>query len=345
MTVKFGLIGLGTHGRGAVLPSFYEEATEGVKLVAVCDNNPDNLALIDETTYTGLEKYTDYEKMIAEADIDAVYIATTMESHLMIALAAFKAGKNVVCEKPMAATVDECREMKEAAEKSGLFLAINFETRYGQKMNTLSRWIKGGYMGRIEAIHFTNMWDGHKNFGPVKERRARLMRLSGALDCGIHEFDQARYLLGGKWDSVRAVGAWLEDDSVPPSHIGIIGTLDNGVMVTLNASLTFAASIKPRPMLDNVYIVGTEGVAIINTDVLSQHTKAELYSKTLCENVEFTGHGHASDIALLLTDFAKVVANGVDTEHKFASGEDGYQATLATEYANSDAVEHRKVRF
>lgn len=337
MKLRFGLVGLGFHGLGAVLPSFFHEDAKGVELVAVCDASQERLAEVDRP----LMKFTTLEEMLEKAGLDAVYLAAGMDRHFKLAMTAFKAGKHVVCEKPMAANVEECRIMTEEAKKRGLLLAINFETRYNRKNELLRQWIAEERLGRIDAIHFTNMWDCHKSFTPSAGRRARLLSLAGALDCGIHKLDQARFLLGGNWKTVNAVGAWLGEPCQPPPHIGIIGTLDSGVMFTLNASLAFAANIEPRPMVDNIYIVGTEGVIIVNTDLLAQKGKAELYSRTLCKTVDFSDTGHTSDIALLLTEVAEFIAGGMVTPHIFATGEDGYQAQLATSLANESAQKTR----
>ncbi|MBQ9366677.1 MAG: Gfo/Idh/MocA family oxidoreductase [Victivallales bacterium] len=337
MTLRFGLVGYGYHGKAAVTPSFYLKDAFGVELKAICDANAEAVAAIDRP----VEKYTSVDEMLAKAPIDAVYVAVGMEYHSKVAIAALKAGKHVVCEKPMAQTLEQCKEMVETAKANNRILAINFETRYSQKIQLVKRWINEGRFGRIDAIHFDNLWDGHKNFGAVAERRARLISVAGGLDCGVHELDQARFFLGGNWTTVHAVGAWFGEPFNPPPHIGIIGVMDNGPMVTLNASLGFAAQIEPRPMVDNLVVAGNEGVAVLRTDVLAHHTVAELSSRTLCEKVEFSTTGHASDIALLISEVAKVAENGSDTPHFFATGEDGYQAQLAMELANSEAQKNR----
>lgn len=337
MSLRFGLIGLGYHGKAAVLPAFYHPDATAVTLNAVCDAKQEALDAVENP----VEKYSSINDMLDNAPIDAVYLAAGMNIHCELAIAALKAGKHVICEKPMSDSLEKCRRMIETAKNAGKLLVVNFETRYGQKNSVLKRWLADNRFGRVDAIHFTNMWDGHKNFGPVRERRARLISMAGALDCGIHKLDQARFLLGGNWQCVHAVGAWLNENFNPPPHIGIIGTLDSGPMVTLNASLAFAAAITPRPMVDNLYVVGTDGVAIINTDILGQHTVCELSSKSLCEKVEFDEGGHSNDIAKLLSEVAAVAINGPNTPHSFATGEDGYQAQLATDLANNDAIKNR----
>ena len=338
MALRFGLIGLGQHGRNAVLPAFYQPETVGVELTAVCDVSQQNLDAVDRP----VEKYLSAAELIGQAPVDAVYVAVGCDCSFAIVMAALKAGKAVICEKPLAASVEEAQAIAREVERTGCLFAVNFETRYSNPVRILQRWISEDRFGKINAIHFDNMWDCHKSFSATAARRARLLALAGALDCGIHTFDQARYLLGGEWDSVNAVGAWFDEPCEPPPHISVVGTLTNGCMFSLNASLAFTANIEPRVILNNIYLAGTEGVAVIRSGADGGETVAELTSRTLCETVTLPLHGHTTDISLLLTEFAQVAANGPDTPHTFAGVEDGCQAQLAMELAIRDAKSKRR---
>ena len=337
MTMEFGLIGLGHHGMNAVSPAFYLEGCP-VKLAAVCDVRQEAL---DAYARPVPGKYTDYRDMLDRAGLDAVYVAAGMDLHHGIVLDCLAAGKHVLVEKPMAATLDECREMIDDAAGRGLVLAVNFETRYGEENTILLRWLRSGCLGSVEALHFANMWDCHKTFTKTAVRRARLVGLAGALDCGIHKLDQARFLVGGDWVRIESVGAWLGEDFTPPPHVGILGQLDNGVMVTLNASLSWAANIKPRPMVNTLEIAGTQGVILCRSSRDFRQMALEVFSDTLCEEVTVDSTGHTSDILLVLQDFVRVVAGDVDESIRLATGEDGYQAQLATELTNTKAAAAR----
>ena len=336
MEMRFGLVGLGYHGLRGVLPAFDDPEAKGVVLTAVCDVCQDNL---DQVTKP-VEKYLSADEMIEKAPIDAVYVAVGCDRSFDVVMKALQAGKAVICEKPLAATAAEARLIADEVAKRGSLFAVNFETRYGQRIKLLKRWIDGGYLGNIHAIQFDNLWDCHKTFTPSAPRRARLLSLTGGLDCGIHELDQARYLLGGQWSKIRAMGAWCDEPFTPPPHISVVGLLDNDVMVNLNASLAFTANIEPREFIDNLYIAGSEGVIIVRGQFAVGATEAKLTSRTRCETVTIPAGGHSSDIALLLTDFVNVWQNGPDTPHLFASAEDGYQAQYATELAIQDAREN-----
>ena len=337
MDMRFGLVGVGYHGQHAVLPSFDEPTVQGVVLTAVCDVSQANLDWVSKP----VEKYHSAMEMIAKAPVDAVYIAVGCDQSLPIVMAALEAGKAVICEKPLAAAAAEARLIADEVAKRGSLFAVNFETRYGQRMQLMKRWVDSGYLGKINSIHFDKMWDCHKSFSETAPRRARLLSLTGGLDCGIHQLDQARYLLGGSWTTVRAVGAWFGESFTPPPHISIVGLLDKEQAFSLNASLAFTSNIEPREGLDNLVIAGTEGVAVVRK-LTSAGTDAEatLTSRTRCEKVVIPQGGHSSDIALLLTEFANVWRNGPETPHIFASAEDGYQAQLATELAIRDALKN-----
>jgi predicted dehydrogenase len=335
MSQRFGLIGLGFHGKNAVAPAFFQPGVAS-ELRAVCDLRAEALASL---TLPVARRTTDYHEMLRDPEIDAVYVAAGMDLHHDIVMDCLDAGKHVIVEKPMAARAEQCLAMADRARERGLVLAVNFETRYGEQNTILRRWIADKRLGRIEALHFSNLWDGHKRNGPIKERRARLMAQSGALDCGIHKLDQARYLVGGTWKRIEAVGAWLgEDEFVPPTHIGILGQLDNGVAVTLNASLAWATNISARPFVNTLEIAGTRGVALCRSTPDFKRMSIELYSETLEEKAAIESSGHTNDIVLVLNDFDRVVRDGPGAAPVLATGEDGYWAQYATERANACAA-------
>src|SRR4051812_33379843 len=108
-TVRVAFIGVGNRG------SFLERhmlKVPGIKVVAICDLNPDNLkAGMAQATAAGHspDGYSEYRKLLERKDIDAVVIATPVDFHKEMAIAALEVGKNVYCEKRMAVTPEECR--------------------------------------------------------------------------------------------------------------------------------------------------------------------------------------------------------------------------------------------
>lgn len=334
--LRFGLIGCGTHARWAVGPAF--QACPAVRLTAVADISEENLRTFAWPD-AALARHRDYREMLARETLDAVYVATPCEAHVEPVLAAFAAGLHVVMEKPMAPTLAECERILEAARATGRVLAIDFENRYHPAFRLLREYVQAGRLGHVHAVHMDEMWDGHKVFGPLAERRHRFTDTSGCLDCGIHHLDLARYFCGGgRWQDVHATGAWFGENVRYPPHIAIQARLDTGVLVTLNASFAYAAYIAPRDRVDTIRLIGTDGVLEFRMDPVVGKDSVRLTSASLTETREFASEGHAAVIPQLLADFDAVVTRGVPPPPAMATGEDGLMAQSIVNEANRQAV-------
>ena len=335
--IRIGLIGCGTHGFGAVVPAM--RTARGVRLAAVADLIPANLArLVDKS----ISKYTDYREMLSREKLDAVYIATRVENHAAAALAAFKSGRHVITEKPMAASIGECRRMIAAARRADKLLAVDFECRYIPGFRQIRAWIAAGHIGRIQAIHLDSMWDGHKIWGAIGERRRRFCDSSGCLDCGIHKLDLARYFNGGgAWRDIRAFGAWFGERVKYPTHIAIMARLDTGALVTVNASFAFTAYIRRRMrgavFYEGLAILGDKGVIVLHQSPDGKRY-IELAGEKLAKTIPFADHGHSSVITLLLNDFAQSIRTRAPLPCEIAAGEDGLAAQSCADEANRLAV-------
>jgi len=147
--VRVAFIGVGNRG------SFLERhmlKVPGIKVVAICDTNPDNLkAAIDQAAAAGHspDPYTEYRKLLERKDIDAVVIATPVDFHKEMAIAALEIGKNVYCEKPMAVTPEDCRQVTNtAASAKGIFQA-GFQLRHDPNRAASMKVIHDGGIGKV----------------------------------------------------------------------------------------------------------------------------------------------------------------------------------------------------
>ena len=334
--IRIGLVGYGRHGQWAVVPAM-RKAT-GVRLVAVADLSLENLLLLPDPD---VSTYTDYRRMLKQERLDAVYVATRVESHAEVVLAALRAGLHVVTEKPMGTSVGECRRMIAAANKAGRLLGVDFESRFIPGFRQIRAWIDEGRIGHVGAIHMDHFWDGHKVTGALAERRRRFCDSSGCLDCGIHKLDLARYFNGGgNWHDIQAYGAWFGEKVRYAPHIAIMARLDTGTLVTVNASFAFTAYIPQRiksSNYDTLSIVGSKGVIVLHQSPDGER-HLQLVSDSLTKVVPFVPHGHTSVITLLLNDFAKSVRTGKPLPVEIATGHDGLMAQMAVDEANRLAV-------
>ncbi len=147
--LKIGIIGCGGIANQKHFPAltFHKEKCE---LVAFCD-------IVEERAMTAAEKfgsedakiYTDYNDLLKDESIDIVHVLTPNVSHAPITIAAFKAGKNVLCEKPMAHTTEAAEAMMEAWKASGKKFTIGYQNRFRPEVQALKKSCENGVLGEI----------------------------------------------------------------------------------------------------------------------------------------------------------------------------------------------------
>ena len=191
MTVRIGLIGAGSMGRAHVDRITQELA--GGTIVAVADVNPDNARAVAEPL--GATVYATGAELIADPNVDAVLIATTGSAHAPDVILAVRAGKYVLCEKPLATTAADALAILEAEQQANKKLVTvgfmrRFDAGYGQMRDALL----SGEHGYATLVHCR-----HRNPTVPEGYTTRNM----IDDTAIHEIDTCRYLLGEEITRVR----------------------------------------------------------------------------------------------------------------------------------------------
>ncbi len=164
------------------------------RLVAVCDADPDLLARRKEEWGVGVAS-TDPEEICRREDVDAVVIATPNDTHRPIALAAARAAKHIMCEKPLGLSADQVREMYEAARDAGVVHMTAFTYRFAPSMRYLRHLLKSGALGTPRHFRSQRFLDWPETSWGWRQYRAR----AGAgdlFDMTIHRIDFAIDLLG-----------------------------------------------------------------------------------------------------------------------------------------------------
>lgn len=146
--IKIGVIGCGGIANGKHMPA--EKRNPASELVAFCDIIEER-ALKAKADFGTSESgvYTDYKKMLKEAELDAVLVLTPNCSHCEITVAALEAGKHVLCEKPMAMNYEEAKRMLEARDRSGKILTIGYQNRFRPDSMYLKKLADSGYFGEV----------------------------------------------------------------------------------------------------------------------------------------------------------------------------------------------------
>lgn len=142
--MKAAVLGIGGMGLGVARAT---SRREGVSEVIAMDIDPARLETLAGTPR--VRTTTRLDEALGDPDVRLVLITASNDAHYALAMAAFAAGKAVMCEKPMANTLAEAREMVETAERKGLFFQIGFELRYSRLYTQVKDWIDAGLLGQV----------------------------------------------------------------------------------------------------------------------------------------------------------------------------------------------------
>lgn len=161
--VKVGLVGLGSLAQRGILPhTFQDDAREKIDAVAVCDNVPGRAEAVAEK-WRWREAYTDYDEMIARADIEAVLIATPIPLHYRQVMTALQAGKHVYVQKSMTTTLAEADDVVRTARRKGLKLCASPGEMLRPPFPQIRDLVQKGMLGRIYWALAGMQSSGHEN--------------------------------------------------------------------------------------------------------------------------------------------------------------------------------------
>lgn len=226
--IHIGIIGLGAIGQRLIQQ--FQEHPE-VEIVAVCDQR-ESLVRETATSLGGAQAYTGYQSLIADEKVELVYVAVPPKYHHAIVLEVVKAKKHVLCEKPLANSLEEAKEMYEAAQDAGIIHAMNFPLNYSPAATKFSELIDRNYIGELRRLQLTmhfpqwprgwqqNDWVGKREQGGF------------VLEVGVHFIQQTLKIFG----DIKNIQTRLELPVDPEKcETGIIATavLEDGTPVLI----------------------------------------------------------------------------------------------------------------
>ena len=211
--VRVGIIGCGRIAEADHIPGYL--GTEGYEITALFDPRKDRMEAVQEK-FPELKEAVCFEKeadLFASGRVDAVSICTPNDCHYPQTVAACRAGLHVLCEKPMAASLEQTTEMIEAARQAGVVLQINQSMRYNAQYQTVVDLVKEGAIGEPFHVRCIRGGDGTPNVGwsPGADWFVQKKHEGGLLvDIGIHMADLMRMIMG---DADKVAG--LVDSRLP----------------------------------------------------------------------------------------------------------------------------------
>lgn len=229
-TLRWGILGLGRVARNRMIPAL--GTAERCRLVAVASRDPEAARAVADAH--GVPRaHGSYEALLADPEVDAVYVALPNSLHLPWTSAALSAGKHVLCEKPLGLTAAEVERMAERADAAGRRLQEGFMIFAHPQWRAVRTILDAGRLGRLRAIH------GHFGFDnpdPANIRNRADLGGGALLDVGCYPVTTALWLLDR---TPKRVTALIDRDPVLGIDRSVTGALDSG-----DVQVSFFCSIR-----------------------------------------------------------------------------------------------------
>ncbi|HZG60968.1 MAG TPA: Gfo/Idh/MocA family oxidoreductase [Anoxybacillus sp.] len=173
---------------------------------------------------------TDWRRLIERDDIDVIDIVTPNNTHAEIAIAAAKAGKHIICEKPLALTLEQSLEMLEAVKKAGVVHMICHNYRFAPAVQFAKKLIEQGRLGKIYHIRATFLqdWLMDPNFPLIWRLRKEVSGSGTHGDIGAHIIDLARFLVGEFSEVVGMMETFIKERPLGDMDINLKGRVEDG---------------------------------------------------------------------------------------------------------------------
>ena len=311
--LRWGLVGLGRHVTEEIAPAIQCSAT--AQIVA-CASRDISAAGAFAERFAIPRAYDTFEELVHDQDVDAVFVGTPNALHAVVVLAAARAGKHILCEKPLALTVEDGRAMVAACRAAGVQLRVGLHLRFERSLQRVAEILRSGAIGTPRAISM-------ERTAPPGERvpwRADPAQGGSILfDVGVHLLDLIPRLLVTEIAAISTLATPEPPTGHSADTITMLLRLRNGVQATLRVS-------RETPFAGNdLAVVGTAGM--LRTGPLrwvNEHritvTTATGTSDEILPATELYGaeiDGFAADIA--------------DGGERLATGEDGVHLITLTE--------------
>ncbi len=250
-TIPYGIIGLGFFGEkhaevAAHLPN--------VELRAVCTRRPQRRKEIQRRLGVPHE-YADYHDLLADPEIEAVSIVTHVDDHVAPTVAALRAGKHVLLEKPMARTVADCDRIIAAAEKSGRILMVGHICRFNPRYALAREQCAAGAVGQIVSMY------ARRNISAARSKTV-LEKIGPLLGDGVHDTDLMLWMSGARIESVYAQTHSVRKLKYPDLGWAMY-RFDSGAIGVIE-DVWFLPEGTPFRIHEQLEVIGTEGAIYIH---------------------------------------------------------------------------------
>jgi len=258
--LNLGVVGLGWVA-GAHIETF--KSVQGANMRAVCSRRKLSESDLVKQYGVPLKAYTSYEAMLADPGLDVVDICTPHPQHAHQAIAAAKAGKHLIIEKPISLTYEDAKEIRKAIRKAGLSACVCFEARYSQHFNLVRSCIDQGLLG---DLHFGEV-DYYHGIGPWYKQYAWNVKKdfggSSLLTAGCHALDGLLYFMNAPVEEVTTYGSRSRNTAFQPYEYD---TTTVTILKFKDGKIGKVASVIDclQPYYFHIHLVGSAGSLLDN---------------------------------------------------------------------------------
>ena len=255
--------------------------------------------------------YSTYRALLEDNNVEVVAIGSAYGDRGAMAIEALKAGKHVICDKPLCTSLDELNEIEALSKEKNLAVSCMFTMRYENKLVAVKELIDSGKLGKINNVYFGGQHPLQYGRRPAwyfeKGKHGGVIN-----DIGIHGIDLLSYLFGGKVEVINGARCWNAYAKEEPEFLDsaqFMLTLSNGAGVVADVSYAIPDGVEFKlPYYWQFFIWGTEGMIAFSL------SEKQLQSDGTEKPANYYVKGQVEPIALedkqgdnYLTDFLRVV--------------------------------------
>jgi UDP-N-acetyl-2-amino-2-deoxyglucuronate dehydrogenase len=230
---------------------------DGLELCAVCDSVPDRARAAGDEH--GVEAFTNYAEMLKSADADVVIVCTPSGLHAAQGVAAARAGKHVITEKPMAITLEQADDLVKACDSQGVRLFVVKQNRLNPSIQLLKRAVDKGRFGRIYLANTTVRWNRPQEYYDSASWRGTWEFDGGAfMNQASHYVDLIQWLVGPVESVLAKTATQARRIEAEDSGVAVLKFRSGALGVIEVNVLTY-----PRNWEGSIAIIGEKGTAKI----------------------------------------------------------------------------------
>lgn len=303
-TVRWGVLGCSGIGKSRTIPGLL--ACENAELYAIAGRNEEKLKAYAEP-FAPKKLYTDYQALLDDENVDAVYLPLPNGIHMEWVKKAAAAGKHILCEKPMALTEEQVREMFAAAKEHGVLLEEAYAYRHAQLVQKVKEIVDSGAIGRIRYLE-----SKHSTFDTNRSGiRYQKGNGGGAVyDVTCYNVSLASYLFGKDPEDMSVYCGFDKETGVDVSD-AVMLRYEEGVTAMLYAGLDAYrrgcySILGETGRIDVDHKFNSSGVCHIRVSTGARPQGAEYVDETTTEYTTWVDDNYKKEIEL----FSDAVLNG-----------------------------------